>query len=133
LRKLGLSAEAFHYLELAIYQTNPKYEPRLYIDILAELCSLYFEQAEYLKAFRIKKNQRSIEYQYGFRALIGAGQLQPQRQVINPGISCVENQATIAEEMSASCRQQDINNLLDTVLAFPLTVKFWTLLERIKQ
>lgn len=115
LRKLGDWKEALHYLELAISQTKPKYEPRLYINILAELCALYFEQAEYLKAFRIKKTQRSIEYQYGFRAFIGAGQLQPQRQVINPAISCVENQATIAEEMIASCRQKDINNLLERV------------------
>ncbi|OCR02845.1 hypothetical protein BCD67_16335 [Oscillatoriales cyanobacterium USR001] len=114
-RQLGEWHQALHYLELAIAQTKPKYEPRLYIAILAELRSLYFEQAEYLKAFRIKKKQRSIEYQYGFRAFIGAGQLQPQRQAINPAISCIENPATIAEEMTASCRQQDINNLLERI------------------
>jgi len=79
---------------------------------LAELRSLYFERGEYLKAFRTKKTQRSIEYQYGFRAFIGAGQLQPHRQALNPSMPCVETQAAIAEEMTASCRQQDIKLLL---------------------
>ncbi|HLO50490.1 MAG TPA: tetratricopeptide repeat protein, partial [Kamptonema sp.] len=115
LRQLGQWEGAVHYLELAVAETEPKYDPRLYIDILTDLRSLYFERGEYLKAFRTKKNQRSIEYQYGFRAFIGAGQLQPHRQAINPSTSCAEAQAAIAEEMTASCRQQDINRLLERI------------------
>ncbi|CBN57427.1 eIF2A-related protein [Kamptonema sp. PCC 6506] len=114
-RELGQWEAAVNYLELAIGQTEAKYDPRLYIDILADLRSLYFERGEYLKAFRTKKTKRSIEYQYGFRAFIGAGQLQPHRQAINPSMPCVENEVAIAQEMTASCRQQDINRLLERI------------------
>ncbi|WP_341734921.1 hypothetical protein [Microcoleus sp. EPA2] len=115
LRQLGQWEAAVHSLELAQSQSEPKYDPRLYIDILTELQAVYFEQGEYLKAFRIKKNQRSIEYQYGFRAFIGASQLQQQRQAVNPSSPSAKNQAAIAAEMTAYSRQKDINNLLERI------------------
>ncbi len=115
LRQLGQWEAAVHSLELAQSQSEPKYDPRLYIDILTELQAVYFEQGEYLKAFRIKKTQRSIEYQYGFRAFIGASQLQQQRQAVNPSSPSAQNQAAIAAEMTAYSRQKDINNLLERI------------------
>jgi WD40 repeat protein/tetratricopeptide (TPR) repeat protein len=115
LRQLGQWEAALHSLELAQTQSEPKYDPRLYIDILTELQAVYFEQGEYLKAFRIKKTQRSIEYQYGFRAFIGASQLQQQRQAVNPSSPSVQNQAAIAAEMTAYSRQKDINRLLERI------------------
>lgn len=115
LRQLGQWEAAVHSLELAQSQSEPKYDPRLYIDILTELQAVYFEQGEYLKAFRIKKTQRSIEYQYGFRAFIGASQLQQQRQAVNPSSPSAQNQATIAAEMTAYSRQKDINRLLERI------------------
>ena len=115
LRQLGQWEAAVHSLELAQTQSEPKYDPRLYIDILTELQAVYFEQGEYLKAFRIKKTQRSIEYQYGFRAFIGASQLQQQRQAVNPSSPSAQNQAAIAAEMTAYSRQTDINNLLERI------------------
>jgi WD40 repeat protein/tetratricopeptide (TPR) repeat protein len=115
LRHLGQWEEAVHSLELAQAQSEPKYDPRLYIDILTELQAVYFEQGEYLKAFRIKKTQRSIEYQYGFRAFIGASQLQQQRQAVNPSSPSAQNQAAIAAEMTAYSRQKDINRLLERI------------------
>ncbi len=102
-------------LEIARAETDPKYDPQLYIDILGELRALYYEQGQYLNAFRIKKQQREIEHQYGFRAFIGAHQLQPPKQVINPSSLVLKHQATIAEEMIASCRQQDINTLIQRI------------------
>ncbi|MEG4231683.1 AAA family ATPase [Microcoleus sp. Pol11C3] len=115
LRQLGQWEAAVHSLELAQSQSEPKYDPRLYIDILTELQAVYFEQGEYLKAFRIKKSQRSIEYQYGFRAFIGASQLQQQRQALNPSGPSAQNQAAIAAEMTAYSRQTDINSLLERI------------------
>jgi WD40 repeat protein/tetratricopeptide (TPR) repeat protein len=115
LRQLGQWEAALHSLELAQAQSEPKYDPRLYIDILTELQAVYFEQGEYLKAFLIKKTQRSIEYQYGFRAFIGASQLQQQRQAVNPSSPSVQNQAAIAAEMTAYSRQKDINRLLERI------------------
>ncbi|MBE9164499.1 AAA family ATPase [Tychonema sp. LEGE 06208] len=115
LRQLGQWEAAVHSLELAQTQSEPKYDPRLYIDILTELQAVYFQQGEYLKAFRIKKNQRSIEYQYGFRAFIGASQLQQQRQAVNPSSPSAQNQAAIAASMTAYSRQKDINNLLERI------------------
>ncbi|MEG3858390.1 nSTAND1 domain-containing NTPase [Microcoleus sp. herbarium12] len=115
LRQLGQWEAAVHSLELAQIQSEPKYDPRLYIDILTELQTVYFEQGEYLKAFRIKKTQRSIEYQYGFRAFIGASQLQQQRQAVNPSSPSAQNQAAIAASMTAYSRQKDINKLLERI------------------
>ncbi len=115
LRQLGQWEAAVHSLELAQTQSEPKYDPRLYIDILTELQAVYFEQGEYLKAFRIKKTQRSIEYQYGFRAFIGASQLQQQRQAVNPSSPSAQNQAAIAASMTAYSRQKDINRLLERI------------------
>ncbi|MEG4121590.1 AAA family ATPase [Microcoleus sp. N9_B4] len=115
LRQLGQWEAAVHSLELAQSQSEPKYDPRLYIDILTELQAVYFEQGEYLKAFRIKKSQRSIEYQYGFRAFIGASQLQQQRQAVNPSGPSAQNQAAIAASMTAYSRQTDINSLLERI------------------
>ncbi|MEG5136589.1 MULTISPECIES: nSTAND1 domain-containing NTPase [unclassified Microcoleus] len=115
LRQLGQWEAAVHSLELAQTQSEPKYDPRLYIDILTELQAVYFDQGEYLKAFRIKKTQRSIEYQYGFRAFIGASQLQQQRQAVNPSSPSAQNQAAIAASMTAYSRQKDINRLLERI------------------
>jgi WD40 repeat protein len=79
------------------------------------LRSLYFERGDYLKAFEIKQERRSIEQQYGFRAFIGAGRLQPKQQVINPVLAPVEAQKTLTQEIAASGRQQDVNKLVEYI------------------
>ncbi|HEY9865652.1 MAG TPA: hypothetical protein V6D21_15870, partial [Candidatus Obscuribacterales bacterium] len=99
-------------LELALAQIEPQYNPQLYLDILGELRNIDYQQGQYRQAFRIKKKQREIEHQYGFRAFIGAAQLQPPKQAINPSSTQGENIVAVAEEMMASCRQHDIQNLL---------------------
>ncbi len=114
-KHLKRQEQAIQALEIARAETEPKYDPQLFIDILAELRSIYYQQGQYLNAFRIKKQQREIEHQYGFRAFIGAHQLQPPKQAINPSSLVLKNQATIAEEMMASCRQQDINTLIQRI------------------
>jgi WD40 repeat protein len=104
--------QAQQELELALEQIKPQYNPQLYLDILGELRNIYYHQGQYHQAFIIKKKQREFEHQYGFRAFIGAAQLQPPKQAINPSSLQGENRVTIAEEMMASCRQHDIQNLL---------------------
>jgi len=116
---LGQVKEAILTLEAAKAQSNPQDNPQLYIDILGELRSLYFQQGEYLEAFRIKQEQRAIEALYGFRAFIGAGRLQPKRQATSAlGVGRLaslplQTQETIAPEIAASGRQLDVNRLID--------------------
>ncbi|MGK7872458.1 MAG: AAA family ATPase [Xenococcaceae cyanobacterium] len=85
-------------------------QAQVYIEILEELRSLYFEQNEYLKAFLIKKERRSIEQQFGFRAFIGAGRLKP-RQLLGR----TQQQVTVADEIASSCRRQYVDQLIERI------------------
>ncbi|MEH2460246.1 nSTAND1 domain-containing NTPase [Nostoc sp.] len=116
LRKLGQIHEAVNTLETASNESQPQYNPLLYIQILEDLHSLYFEQKQYKQAFNLKQKQREIESQYGFRAFIGAGRLQPRRQIISPDNSPNPQSKEIAGEVVAAFgRQQDIKNLLHRI------------------
>ncbi|MDJ0796280.1 MAG: tetratricopeptide repeat protein [Calothrix sp. MO_167.B12] len=108
---LGETEAAINTLETAKDQTKHQYDPELYISILSKLHKCDFEQGEYLKAFEIKQQQRSLEQQYGFHAFIGAGRLQPKQQVSNPALPLVKQQGTIAAEIAAAGREQDIKRL----------------------
>ncbi len=117
LRNLGEWDEAVNTLEWAKVVCEAQYEPSLYLEIVEELRSLYFcERHDYLEAFKLKREKIQIEHQYGFRAFIGASQLQPQRYRINPilqpqQISSIPDQ--VAQEIAASGRQQDVHCLLE--------------------
>ncbi|MDZ8106238.1 MAG: hypothetical protein RM338_11540 [Nostoc sp. DedQUE12a] len=104
---------ALQTLETARTETKVQYDPELYIQILAELRTKYFQKGEYRTAFHLKQEGRSLEQQYRFRAFIGAGRLQAQQTVNNPALPSVEQQATVATEIAASGRQQDINRLIE--------------------
>ncbi len=113
---------------LKIARTDPDYDPQVYLDTLKELRLLYFEQEDYLGAFQLKQEQRVIEAQLGLRAFIGAGRLHSQRHSLNPTISQICLNTTVAVrvrgacrtalacrmalEIKASGRQQDVNNLM---------------------
>ena len=103
--QLGQLSESINSLETARQESEPQDNPQLYIEILLELRSHYFEQGDYLAAFDIKQEQRRIEKQYNFRAFIGAGRLQPQREV-------TQKDANVALEIAASGRQHDIERLI---------------------
>ncbi|MEA5565665.1 hypothetical protein [Anabaena sp. UHCC 0399] len=116
---LGKPEEAISNLEWAKVVCEVHHEPSLYLEILDELRSLYFiERHDYLEAFKIKQEKIQIEHQYGFRAFIGASQLQPQRYKIN---SVLESQKIasipddIAQEIAVSGRQQDIHRLIERI------------------
>ncbi|KAB8335546.1 hypothetical protein SD80_004360 [Scytonema tolypothrichoides VB-61278] len=112
---LGEKKEAIATLETAKARTKAQYDPELYIQILWELRDCYFQQGEYLKAFHIKLELRSNEQTYGIRAFIGAGRLQPKQQVTNPALVMVEQQQTVAQEIAATGREQDIKRLVERV------------------
>jgi len=112
---LGQIQESIKNLETARNRTALFYDPRLNIRILQELGALYFSQGEYLKAFEIKQEQRSIEQQYGFRAFIGASRLQPQRHLVGSVFEQVDGYMTVAQEIAASGRQRDINRLIERI------------------
>lgn len=124
LRALGQSRRAIDALEQALQDSAPEYDPRLYIRILELLRSLYFEQRLYREAFRIKQDRRSIEQQYGFRAFVGAGPLQPQRQAVHPTSEpqptppqtlLQPGSVTIAQEIVAAGQLQDVNELMERI------------------
>ncbi|MCC5647294.1 CHASE2 domain-containing protein [Nostoc sp. CHAB 5824] len=112
---LGQVQAAITNLEAAKTESNHQYNPQLYISILERLRLLYFEQGEYLKTFHIKQEQLQIEQQYGFRAFVGASYLNPQRQAINSAQLQVENPKTIAQEIAASGRGQDVKRLRERI------------------
>lgn len=113
---LGLATEAITHLRTAQLKSNPQYDPSLYLRILAATRSLYFDQGQYLEAFRIKQEQRLIEHKYGLRAFVGAGRLQPPQQAMNLGLAPVDaDDLGIAQELTASGRQPDINRLMERI------------------
>ena len=108
---LGEMEEAIANLELARSETEPCYNPQLYLRVLEVLRGVYFQRGEYLAAFQIKQDYRSVEHTYRFRAFMGAGKLQPHREAINPA-ETVATAATIADEITASSRKKDLNRLI---------------------
>ncbi|MEA5507261.1 hypothetical protein VB735_30045 [Halotia wernerae UHCC 0503] len=121
-RNLGEQEVAREYLEKAakelpeaLEDSAHQYDAHRYIRLLRTLRSLYFEAGRYLEAYYIRQKRRSVEQQYGFRAFIGAGRLQPQRQVTNPALMSPSSSSSIALEIAASGRERDINNLIGRI------------------
>ena len=101
-------SDAASSLETARQETDAHSAPKLYINILQELRQIYFERGKYLEAFRLKQEQRAIEHEYGFRAFMGAGALQPHRKVGQQKVSA-------AKEIEASGRQRDVSRLIERI------------------
>lgn len=112
---LNQIAEAISHLEAAKAGSNSQHDPILYIRILAALRSLKFEQGNYLEAFEIKQEQRSIEQQYGLRAFVGAGRLEARHQIANPAIAPADQQLAVNQEIAASGRSQDVKRLIERI------------------
>jgi len=114
-RNLSQQSEAVKNLEAAKDNTQPQDDVQLYLRILEELRSLYFEQSEYLKAFRLKLEQQEVKSKYRLQAFIGAGRLQPQ-QTINLALESGESKAEIVEEIvAASGRSQDVKRIIERI------------------
>ncbi|MEH1998179.1 MAG: hypothetical protein V7L00_05420 [Nostoc sp.] len=121
-RNLGELEIAREYLDkatkelpAALESSAHQYDAHRYIRLLRRLRSLYFEEGRYLEAYYIRQKRRSVEQQYGFRAFIGAGRLQPQRQATNPALMSPSGSSSVALEIAASGRERDINNLIGRI------------------
>ena len=124
LRKLKREEEAIDYLKKALKEISPESDPKLYIRILAELRSLYYQQRQYLEAFRLKQKQREVELKFRLRAFIGAGQLQPPLEL---GESLEATTSMLTASFAASGRQQDVDYLVNKRIAssqYKLTVLY---------
>ena len=111
-RKLNQQSEAVKNLEAAKENTQPQDDVQLYLRILEELRTLYFEQGEYLKAFYIKLEQQEIRSKYRLQAFIGASRLQSPQQIIDIGLESGKSKAEIIEEIeAASGRSRDIKEI----------------------
>ncbi|MEH1787010.1 MAG: hypothetical protein V7L23_15870 [Nostoc sp.] len=119
LGELGVAREyldkATKELPAALENSAHQYDAHRYIRLLRTLRSLYFEEGRYLEAYCIRQKRRSVEQQYGFRAFIGAGRLQPQRQATNPALMAPSGSSSVALEIAASGRERDINNLIGRI------------------
>ena len=102
-------------LSIALENSDYRYDAHRYIRLLRRLRWLYYQSGKYLEAFFIRRKRRSVEQQYGFRAFIGAGRLQPQREAKNPVLVSPVNNTDVALEITASGRERDINLLIGKV------------------
>ncbi|MEH2183638.1 nSTAND1 domain-containing NTPase, partial [Nostoc sp.] len=110
---LGQIQQATLSLETARDVGNPLEDVRLYLDILRFLQQLYFEQKEYLKAYKIRQQRRSIQQQFGLRAFTGAGRLEATKQAFVETLRSNSPQGNIAPEIAASGRLLDIERLIE--------------------
>ncbi|MGB6301402.1 MAG: hypothetical protein WBF90_35195 [Rivularia sp. (in: cyanobacteria)] len=102
-------------LSMVMENSDYRYDAHRYIRLLRRLRWLYYECGKYLEAFFIRRERRSVEQQYGLRAFIGAGRLQPQRQAKNPVLISPAKNTHVALEITASGREKDINLLIGKI------------------
>jgi hypothetical protein len=115
-RNLSQQSEAVKNLEAAKDNTQPQDDVQLYLRILEELRTLYFEQSEYLKAFDLKLEQQEFKIKYRLQAFIGVGRLQPPQQTINLALESGQSKAEIVEEIvAASGRSQDVKRIIERI------------------
>ncbi|HEY9798946.1 MAG TPA: tetratricopeptide repeat protein [Leptolyngbyaceae cyanobacterium] len=112
-QNLGQNLEAIVNLEKA-RNLGIQDNPLLYIHILNTLRTLYFEQKQYLQAFRIKKESRSVQQQYRLRAFVGAGRLKPIPDS-QPGFTQTEKEALVQQEIESFGRDKAVNDLVERV------------------
>jgi WD40 repeat protein/tetratricopeptide (TPR) repeat protein len=112
-QQLGQPDTAILNLEKA-RELGPQNNPHLYIRVLTALRSLYFEQREYLKAFRVRQEQHSVEQQYRLRAFVGAGRLKPA-PIDQSNFTQVERQTAVAQEIAAFGRKKVVDDLVERI------------------
>ncbi|MDE5122927.1 MAG: ATP-binding protein, partial [Trichodesmium sp. St19_bin1] len=114
----GEIKSAIATLELAKDRTNPQYDYELYINIITELREISYQQKEYFKAFELKQEIQKIEQQFGLRAFVGANRLRDIKENINLALPQSKqriNQQKITQEIAASGREIDVQELLERI------------------
>jgi WD40 repeat protein len=114
-RQLGSPEAAIaHLIEADAGAVSDRGYPRFAIRILEALRDLYFERQQYLDAFHARQERLSIEQQYGIRAFVGAGRLQPRRQAAVTEFQ-TPTESMVAPEIAAAGRQQDLTRLIERI------------------
>jgi WD40 repeat protein len=110
---------ASNVIESTIANFNLSYAPKLYIRFLDTFHDIAFAQGQYLQAFQARQRQRSLEQQYGLRAFVGAGTLQPKQLSANSNIAELDASKFDINtgEIAASGRTQDVERLVERVLS----------------
>ncbi|MGD1859168.1 MAG: AAA family ATPase [Leptolyngbyaceae cyanobacterium] len=108
---LGQSSTALQYLEAARWETDPDVDLTLHLRVLNQLIHHHFELGDYWEAFNVKQDRRQVEYRYSLRAFIGAGAVQPHRQLAKAKTFDEVTQAAVAAEIRASGRLRDVEAL----------------------
>jgi len=97
---------AIDSLEKARKEINRQYDIYGYSEILNKLKQLYFDKQQYLKAVEIKQKLIKFEQQYGLRAFVGVGYLQPS-------LSPVRDKSNLTEEIYVPARKKDVQNIIN--------------------
>ncbi|NEQ36963.1 MAG: hypothetical protein F6K40_12050 [Okeania sp. SIO3I5] len=115
---LGKIPASLACLEKAKNTTKPEYDAEFYIHILTELREIYYQQKQYIKAFKIKQERQKIEQQFGFQAFIGANRLRDIKLNMNPALPQSKqkiNQQKVTQEIASSGRESDVQILLERI------------------
>jgi len=110
---LGKRQDAIATLKATRSIGNPQLDPPLYIDILDRLRDLHFQDGDFLTAFDLKQERRSIQQQYGLSAFVGAGRLQPRKRAIDPTLVRDDRADNDSDEVIVSGRETDVKRLVD--------------------
>ena len=97
---------AIDSLEKARKEINRQYDIYGYSEILNKLKQLYFDKQQYLKAVEVKQKLIKFEQQYGLRAFVGVGYLQPS-------LSPVRDKSNLTEEIYVPARKKDVQNIIN--------------------
>ncbi|MDY6806642.1 MAG: ribosome assembly protein 4 [Cyanobacteriota bacterium] len=121
LAELGKVPEAISCLEKASGRLKTareqnlwEYDAKLHVDILQKLRIWQSQEKQYLEAFNNKQLQRQVESQYGWRAFVGAGRLQPPA-IILEGKNAEERRELVRQIAAFSGRKADLERLLDRI------------------
>jgi WD40 repeat protein/tetratricopeptide (TPR) repeat protein len=112
-QELDQVSEAISNLEKA-RELDAQNNPQVYIRTLNALRDLYFKQNDYLEAFRIKQERRSVEQQYRLRAFVGAGRIKPT-PITQAGLTQAERQNAIAQEIGTLGRKKVVDDLVERI------------------
>ncbi len=111
----GDAGGAIADLTTARDQTRIESDPYLYFQILQTLRNYHFSRQEYLLAFEVKQYQQQVEFEFNFRAFVGAGRLPLHRQFNLPPATPDRIQNLIPAEIDASGRAKDIRHLVKRI------------------
>ncbi len=115
---LGQHSKAISHLERA-RELGIGDNPKLYLEILETLETLYWQQKRYQAAFTVKQERFAIAQQHGLLAFIGAGKLKSsqQNQLAQNQLAQTKSKgrATVSQAMTASDWQHKVKELVQRI------------------